>query len=451
MKLFKKALVATAVVGTFAAQAVTIAPSTKINLSSEGVALKVAPVAADVSFNVVVEKDHPATTSITLTFDKNVDLNGLLGGACAAVGGTSVKCGDITFDYGNGNFTFNNVQVKEATKTGDVDKIMFDVGIGNPMSALSSFGVTLGGTKVKIAGATNLTYDSVFNSAAVESGTFELATEKSQFSYTVTTKLDALIERESQLTFASGTTDQLKYTLVNDQTLGLAVAAANVDVIATGNFADITSMTGIAGAVVTPVASKSTGAKEFDTLTADYTAFSGSTKETVKETWTFTAPMTGAGNVIPQTGNVVSKAVVKASSNATLPTGGYVIASNVDSGKWALDATIINVPYFPVLYTGTQSSVHIANESAKDADVIVSAIDNNGTAHGPLNLGFKAKAKTVTKVSQTAIAGLFGIKDATKLSVTFNLDADKGDVSAHAFTQNANGRSEVSNSQYKGK
>ena len=99
MKLFKKALVASAIIGSFAAQAVTIAPSTKIELSAEGVQYGVAPVAADVEFDIVVEANHPATTEITLTFDGKVDLNGLLGGSCVAlppVGSeTSDQCGDV--------------------------------------------------------------------------------------------------------------------------------------------------------------------------------------------------------------------------------------------------------------------------------------------------------------------------------------------------------------------
>ena len=57
---------------------------------------------------------------------------------------------------------------------------------------------------------------------------------------------------------------------------------------------------------------------------------------------------------------------------------------------------------------------------------------------------------TVTKVSQTAIMSLFGLTDSTKLSVTFNIDADSDEVSAYAYTQaDGKGRSEISNSQMK--
>lgn len=73
MKLFKKALLATAVVGAMGAQAATIS-STPLKLSAEGVALKVTPTAGKLTFDIVVDKDHPSSSVITLKFDKNVEL-----------------------------------------------------------------------------------------------------------------------------------------------------------------------------------------------------------------------------------------------------------------------------------------------------------------------------------------------------------------------------------------
>ncbi len=459
MKFYKKALVASAIIGSFAAQAVTIAPSTQIELSAEGVALGVAPTAADVAFDIVVEAAHPATTEITLTFDKNVDLNGLLGGVCVANAptgsGTSDTCGDVTFSYGNGNFTFDNVVITEAATAADVDEIKFEVSTGNAITAFSSFGVELGGTKVLISGATNLSYYSEYNSAEVESGTFPLATEKNQFSFALTTQFNGVIERELQTTFINGNgADSLAYTVVNDETLGLIVPEATVEVAVSGNFEDVDLFTATSGAVETPVPSiEATAGTEFDTLTSTYVfPATSSTKLTNNEVWTFTGPMTGG--VIPQTGSTSLTAKITASTDAAvttaLGTAGYALAENVDSGEWILDAVTINVPYFPINYADTNTSVHIANEASTDADVIVTAIDNNGVEYGPLNLGFKANGNTVTKVSQNDIATLFAITDATKLSVTFNLDADEENVSAYAFSQNAKGKSEISNSQLKG-
>lgn len=125
--------------------------------------------------------------------------------------------------------------------------------------------------------------------------------------------------------------------------------------------------------------------------------------------------------------------------------------TDADAGEWVFDATIINVPYFPVGFEGTDTSVHFANESGASADVIVTAIDSEGETYGPVNLGEDLAKKSVTKVSQTKIMSLLGLTDATKLSVTFNIDADNGDVNAYAYTQKATqGRTEISTSQQHG-
>jgi hypothetical protein len=125
--------------------------------------------------------------------------------------------------------------------------------------------------------------------------------------------------------------------------------------------------------------------------------------------------------------------------------------SGLNAGEWKLDATVINVPYFPVGYAGTSTSIHLANETGSEVDVIVSAIDDSGTVYPAVNLGAKLAAETVTKVGQSAIMSLFSITDPTKLSVTFNIDADDGDVNGYAFTSSESGRAQLANSQQKGK
>ena len=93
----------------------------------------------------------------------------------------------------------------------------------------------------------------------------------------------------------------------------------------------------------------------------------------------------------------------------------------------------------------------MTNEADEVADVIISAIDDNGTEYGPVDLGIDLAGNTVTKVKPKQIKEALGIDDKTvlKLSVTFNIDAYAQDVAAYAFSQNSQGRSEVSNSQYK--
>lgn len=464
MSLFKKALVATAILGSISAQAATIS-STPLSLSSEGVTYGVAPVVSTLTFDVVVDQKHPSASTITLTFDENVEFDTVAcaGSVSQGVGSGTAFCGDIGFDYGTGSFTFDNVVVTDGDASkGAVDTISFDVNLGNPLIADSAFRVVIGnhnydvgtpGTNtVFVSGASSVAYSSVNASdALIETGSGVIATETSQFGFAITSQLNAVIERDAQVDFINldDTTfqaDVFGYSITNDETLGLALTNVTANVVLVGNFADV----GTFNATVNTTSTVNySGTPETTTITiglsdADLTAKTEKETLTLSDTGTVEMPVTGA---------VVAAAVVTGASNnvTALPTGGHVVASGVAAGEWILDATIINVPYFPVNFTSTSTSVHIANESSAAADVIVTAIDDNGTEYGPLDLGFDLNAKTVTKVSQSVIATLFGLTDPTKLSVTFNIDADEENVSAHAFTQNDNGRSEVSNSQLKGK
>ncbi|GAP74598.1 glycoprotein X precursor [Pseudoalteromonas sp. SW0106-04] len=480
MKLFKKALVATAIMGACGAQAATIS-STPFKLSAEGAELGVSPVAKTVSFDVVVDKEHPSASTITLSFDKNVDLTADLdcaGAVTQSVGGGAAYCGDIGFNYGTGSFTFDNVVVTDGDRTkGETDSISFQVNLGNPLTANSAFRVILGDHSaetgatpstgvseeaVLVFGESKIGYSSAkADKTPIETGEGVIATEVSQFDFDVTTPLDGIIERVEQdqwvYTGSTGglTVDQLAYSISNDETLGLALTDVSATVTFAGNFTDVDLFSSVTTSVTS--ASIVLADEEIDVNYA-----SGALEDNVNPTYGTTASaltkeiidFVNGSAIIPATGDVTATATVTGFSNTgvNLPTGGYVFKNNVDAGEWMLDATIINVPYFPVNYPETDSSVHIANEGSSDADVIVTAIDNNGVEHGPLDLGFDAPAHTVTKVSKQHIIDLFGLGTApTKLSVTFNIDADERNVSAYSFTQNGKGRSEVSNSQLKGK
>lgn len=66
------------------------------------------------------------------------------------------------------------------------------------------------------------------------------------------------------------------------------------------------------------------------------------------------------------------------------------------------------------------------------------------------DLGLDIPKQTVTKVSQTMLMTLLGVAAETKLSVTFNVDANEGVVNGYAFTKSADGRTEISTSQQRG-
>jgi hypothetical protein len=484
MNLFKKALVASAVVASFGVAAEATVSSTPLALSSEGVAAGNSAANASVVFDVVVGTLHPAASTITLTFDSTVDLNGLVGGAVTntpangtgVVAGTAGK-GAVGFDYGTGSFTFDNVVVDDNDQTkGEQDTISFDINLGNPLTANSAFRIylgdiatDLGGTPavdvVDITGAASVAYSSETSGGdAIETGTGVIATEESQFSFAVKTALDAVIEREDMTDFLpEGTgdlTDSLVFVFSNDETLGAALANPTLDLAVSGDFTGLeadanvdtnnddevtiaTAATG--GAAALAAAEAVTNSGDEDELTATIANVNLSQTSTVNElTLAFTHDGTGD---IAATGDVMTTATVDSVDLADP----IAIATNVASGSWEVDATIINVPYFPVGFEGTSTSVHFANEGATDVDVIVSAIDADGNTYGPLPYGMDFAGDTVTKVSQGAIMSLFDITESAKLSVTFNLDANEGVVNAYAFTTDDTGRTEISNSQLKGK
>lgn len=478
MKFFKKALIATAIIGSVGAQAATVSSDT-LKLSAEGVMYKTPVVEKDLVIDVVVDKTHPSASTITLTFDTNTELDLILG-ACAdgevqqAVGGGQAHCGNVGFDYGTGSFTFDSLVYVDGDESKGVgDTLSFKVNLGNPLYADSSFRVHLGShgfdgtttTKtVLVKGESFVNYRSVKadGTTEIETGSSQIAEEVSQYAYSVKTELDGVIERVNGLAFVnsgSAAKDTFTYNFKNNLGLGLAITGNDTKVTLSGKFDDVTNFATTTATVGTTVWSKSVPTGEYDTATITVSASehdaaptSGASAYIVTPTVTVTVD---GVTEIPVTGDVDSKAVVidSAGNNATksFPTGGIVVASGVDAGAWVLDATIVNVPYFIVNHDVATSFVHFANESKKDADVIVSAIDNHGTVHAPVDLGFDLTANTVTKVSAAKIAELFDIDDMAKLSVTFNIDADEEDIHANAISQNDQGRSEVSHSQFKGK
>jgi len=167
---------------------------------------------------------------------------------------------------------------------------------------------------------------------------------------------------------------------------------------------------------------------------------------------TYTATLDNASGVI-KASKFTATVAIDASKAVTTNTV-FNALDKADAGEWKVDATIINIPYMPVGYEGTSTSVHFSNLGPK-ADVIVEAVsvidaDGKSVTYKATDLGFDLAANSVTKVSQTAIMSALSIPAGShKLSVTFNIDGKSSDVSAYAYTSSAAGRAEVSNSQAK--
>ncbi|NRD74683.1 hypothetical protein HQQ94_15930 [Shewanella sp. VB17] len=466
-KIFTASLLAAAVAMSFSASAVTIGSTTITQLSQEGVAQGVTTGVIPLEFDVTVQAEHPAGSTITLTFDDKVDL-----GAIAVAGGVVTQspaggkgaAGDLGFDYGTGSFTFDNVVVDTVAGT-----IMFDVNLGNPLTANSAFRVTIGahgyGTLtgdplgdgndvVDLSGATSVTYASeTAGAVAIEAGTGVVAEEVSQFAFSVPTKFDQLIDRTVLTQFADTTVaDQLQYTINNNEALEASLSIVSGFVVLDGTFTGLVSVANAAGTndfatgsfadPGNPVVSAG-----FDELTmALIVAEIGAVGADVTEDIDFA--LVTAATDIPETGAITASLLLTPSNGGAAE---FTVASNIAAGEWALDSSIVNVPYLPVGF-GLTPNVEIANEMATNSDIQIRGFDQNGVVYPLTMLPFQANANTVTKVSEADIETAFGLAadSKTKLSVTFVIDADADKISVAPYYRQNESRINVLSDQYKG-
>ncbi|MDE3271238.1 hypothetical protein [Pseudoalteromonas sp. G4] len=463
MKLFNKALVASAVLGAFSAHAVDVS-SAKIKLSEEGVAAGNSGAVGNATNNLVLDfvvgALTPASSFIELEFSEGVDWSNVTiqessidNDVTNGEGNVNLADGNMTFDYGTGSFTFDNVALDTSEKK---DVLSFKVNLGNPLVANSAFRLTVadltaGTNDIEITGSEEVCYTSFQNNSGekgdvIETGCVAISELESQYSFTVSTEWDGIIERVEQITFVkdgdtdNANNDTLTYKISSNESLPAAIEDADAEIKFAGNFEDLdgTNFTvnhNAGGATPTATVNGDEDAVNFTLADGDF-AVDGTV-----ESGTVTFSSSNA-TVIPVTGEIVATATF------TDGTDNFKVITD-DAGQWALDAVVINVPYFPVNFSGVVSQVHIANEANTTADVIVSAIDDQGVEYGPLDLGSDLAANTVNRVKAADLAALFSITDSRKLSVTFNIDADADDVAANATVQSSTGRSEVSNSQYK--
>ena len=471
MKLFKKALIATAVVSAFGAQAVTVS-SDKLQISKQGIeagnAATIATAATQAFvLDFVVDKLTPAASTITLTFSEGVDLsyldvgssdvNNVVGSGTGIVNETG---GNTFFNYGTGSFTFDKFEVDTDE---DEHTISFDVNLGNPLTASSAFRLTVDtlvdANGIDFGGDTDATvcYESRdANDNFIESGCSQISELTDQFSFDVAQEWDAKIERVDQIDFSrlydgsAVNSDTLKFTLNNDESLLAAIMGADANITISGDFTGVADATlvdanfGASALTNAPAVNGDEDEIAFIIPNADILAEGANTSTLVSGFVRFEAD---GITIIPQTGLITAEAEFS---------NGVDDATEITdaAGEWALDATVINVPYLPLLFTDTSSSVHIANDGNDAANVMATIVtfgemgDADQTRSESVDFG-DVPANTIVKLTQGTIATAFGITDASKVSITFNIDGYAQDISAYATVQNNGGRTEVSNSQAK--
>lgn len=416
---------------------------------------------------------------ITLVFGKGVtgltafDASAVVGEA-GAIGAVTAP-GEIAIDAGFGTFLFTPGSV---STTSGVTTATMVVATGTAVPKDSSFDLIINAANLD---KTKLTETTVSYSAVsgITGGAKDVAGNNTgnfiktadQVSASVKTKLNAVIVRDGQAKFdsgnsdgATGLADTLVITVKDNQNLlaaassstgaaGSVTAGVEATVTVFGDFSKVTTapapvLSGTAG-----VSGGATGANvSAGTISADKKSMSFSIAAAaagIAGEYTFTLTNDVTGTKISAEDYSVS--VSYDASVTSLSNTKAQLLDVADAGKWIVDATIVNVPYFPVGFEGTDSSIHFANLNSAAVDVIVSGIDGDGEKYGPVNLGADLAKNTVTKVSQTKIMELFELTAATKLSVTFNIDATAGTVNAYAYTQKATqGRTEISTTQQHG-
>ncbi|MEL0642494.1 hypothetical protein V6260_18025 [Pseudoalteromonas aliena] len=458
MKLFKKALLATAIFGAMGAQAADVSDAVKFT-SEEGFAAANNVVGADGSVRVIVREKLEAGDKVTLQFGKGFDVDGVEDVAYTAGVRDVLTSGNIGIDNGTADYTFTLDTVESDFAKGKVVLVLdtgYTVELDESFEVVASAGAFL--TTATQSNAT-LTYSAARwqdgvakDTVGDNTGTYLVFAN--QYGATVTNELNGVIERTAGADFVSGqittsdTADSFTVSLTDKTEFLDAVVDATTATTfeVSGDFTDL---------VATDVTFTATG----DILAADIAVDS-----LTDNLLTFTVTDTGAdgqagtltGTIENATTRIAAGEAIKATSfvaNAEVDYGyttDAVVLSNASLGKWMVDATIINVPYFPVGFDGVSTSVHFANESASDVDVIMTAIDQAGNEYSSDALADLA-ADTVTKVGQSEIMSLLGAPAGSKLSITFNIDANDGDVNAYAFSNAGTGRQSLVTSQQKGK
>lgn len=115
-------------------------------------------------------------------------------------------------------------------------------------------------------------------------------------------------------------------------------------------------------------------------------------------------------------------------------------ASDLSVGAWTLSGTTFNIPYMPY-GSGISNVIYISNEGSLDANIELTAFDDEGNTYGPVTLDVQAAAGKVTNL-QTAIRTALESDDdfdgTGKFDMTLTINASSADLDLFS-AYNANG------------
>jgi hypothetical protein len=477
MNLFKKAVVATAIVAACSSVHAGEVSDATVSHSAQGLGAS-AGSPAESSVRVIAGESLRAGDLITLTFGTGV--SGLTGSDVVATTTTPVD-GIVNITYGTGTYTTTEksftpavTNASGAVTTGAI--LVLEITTGSSIPADSSLEVAVPGANIVAKSAANatVTYTASRNGVAIDTtgdNVGSLVITEDQYSASVKTAFNGVIERENQITFVSGgvagvSGDKDADTLVisvkdNQDLLSAANAAkvkATISILATSNWPaadDQVSSPTVDGPtyLVTTAQSNTltqpvisgTNPKLLSFTVVDAESGSPLVGDGIEDEYTLT--IDGKEQTLSANSYSVSVSV-DADSVLTTNTP-QVLLTAAAAGEWRLDATEINVPYLPVGFDDTTASIHFSNTATTDVPVSMSAVsleaDKSNKKYASVNLD-DLEASSVTKLSQSKIMQLFDITEKTKLSITFNIGGDADKVQAYATISSPEGRAEVSNS-----
>jgi hypothetical protein len=309
---------------------------------------------------------------------------------------------------------------------------------------LNGTSIAAGNVSVEVTSATGTGLVLDNGSSSGESRIGQLTEVKSQFgAVSVTTDFDAVIDVEAdRKAYESGTSDDATFAISPVVTTDWENVAAvtKTTIVLSADIED-------ASVVSTTAASTITYNATTDKVTIVYPS------EITTDTITIT-PSTGTDAVVLEAQSFDLSANYEYAIGSTQ---GLFDFGSKSAGEWTLNGAVVNVPYMPYGNSITQI-LYVTNEGSQDADVTVTAFDENGdtfelgsvgTVDGKSVLAIAGPVKSALEAKGFVTAPSMG---SNKVSLIITVNAEDEDISIYsAYNVNGSDRGNVLNSQYKGK
>jgi hypothetical protein len=110
-----------------------------------------------------------------------------------------------------------------------------------------------------------------------------------------------------------------------------------------------------------------------------------------------------------------------------------ITVSGLSAGAWALSGATVNIPFMP-FGSGISQIIHITNDGSVTGEIELTAIDDAGESYGPVTLNVSAAAGTVTRLNgaiQTALTDA-GFDGAGNVDMTLTVNSPKADIEVFA-------------------